>query len=84
MRLHSPDVALGMARVKHCWLVLRLKFKYEEEFFCLFLWSEEEIVTQHAAVKNFLLNSEAAELEKLRSGGVSHKKACLSRTNACC
>lgn len=45
-------------------------------------WSKEEIVTQHAVVKNFLLNNEAREPEKLRDHGrINHKKACLPRTN---
>lgn len=83
--LRFPDAALGIARVKRC-LVLRLKFKCDRGIFLsLVLCSKEEIVTQHAVVKNFLLNSEATEPEKLRDRGrISHKKACLSRTNVCC
>lgn len=31
------------------------------------------MITQHAVVKNFLLNSKASESEKLKDGGISQK-----------
>lgn len=55
----------------------------ERNFFGLFLWSKEEIVTQHAVVKILFLNSETAEPEKLRGGRISYEKAFLSRPVCC-
>lgn len=64
--LHFPDaeISRGMARVKR-WLLLRFKCD-KGIFLSFFLWSKEEIVVQNGAVKNFLLNSKAADAEKLR------------------